>query len=143
MTCIVKETAVNGKKFRSTTRNFKGCSSLVLLLVAVHALAGCGRQDRYEVLNPGPGQPALPETWAELVFEPMPSLTGRGSPTVAGWSADDYLLELGGGQIYRVQGDRYLLQDWPGSEDVTGMVVTGEDEAWGVDVTGLVCRLQN
>lgn len=142
----ITEASLPGRKCRVATGNFKarkGFAALVPFLLALAlAVSGCGRQDRYEITAPPLTSAALPAEWAHFTEIPVPALGGSNVLALAGWSAEDYLLALGGTAVYRVQNGLFTNLPWPGARTVTALLLASDDVMWGLDSGGQLCRLE-
>lgn len=134
--------ALPGRKCRVTTGNFKARKGFAVLLALafVLALAGCGRQDRYEITTPAPRIIAAPIDWGRFTEIPVPASSSIRA--LAAWSADDYLLALGLDATCRVQDGLHRPLAWPGSYEVRGLHLTADQVMWGLDAGGQLGRLE-
>ncbi len=114
-----------------------GFSRQALALAALLLVAGCGKQDRYEVVTPTVGVAGTLRMGQLTEMKVL--LSANGLKGTDAWGAHDVLQVGHGGRVVRVQDDLYTTLRFPGDPYLRGvlcepngdaLVVTGNGEFW-------------
>lgn len=112
-----------------------------ILLPVLVMLAGCGSQDRYEVMDPPGGLVIEESNWGQITkLETVHNRLSPGPATVIG---NDHYFGSVDGMIYRPVGTGYEVQPRPEDLNVAALLQGPDDLLWMADPGGRILYFEN